>query len=249
MGKWRGMMSPKHEVALRAILLTGLGLVLYSKLHSGAIAFYVSRRFIWLIWGASLTLQLLGIIQWIRLLVMDPAKVESFDTHGLPVWSYAAILVPILLGTFIPHQPLGAGTVKNRGLTSVVSVSKKTSVLALPRPAERDIVDWMRSFDSNPDPEVFDGQPVDVTGFVYHNPRLPVDQFMIARFLITCCVADASAVGLPVRYKEACKLKQDTWVRVKGVSLSGEVMGESMPIILAGEVKVVHQPEDPYLNP
>ena len=33
------------------------------------------------------------------------------------------------------------------------------------------------------------------------------DQFMVARFLIVCCVADAIPVGLPVRYAEAIHLE------------------------------------------
>jgi putative membrane protein len=72
---------------------------------------------------------------------------------------------------------------------------------------------------------------------------------MVARFTISCCVADASAIGLPVARQETNTLPQDTWVRVQGAFEVGEFQGDSLPILQAASVEAVAQPEHPYLYP
>ena len=89
-------MSPRREAFFRTILLIGLGLFLYSRLLSGAIAFYINRRFIWLTWGATLTLLIMGIAQGQRIRSLK-SQISDPKSPGLPVWSYLALLVPLFL--------------------------------------------------------------------------------------------------------------------------------------------------------
>jgi uncharacterized repeat protein (TIGR03943 family) len=239
--------SPRREAFYRTIILIGLGLFLYSRLSSGAITFYINQRFAWLTWGATLALLIMGIAQGqqIRNLKSQPPNPKSL---GLPIWSYLALLVPLFLGVVIPPQPLGASVAGNRGLISAAGVAQE-AVSSPGVPARRDILGWLRAFGPEPDPEAFAGQTVEVVGFVYRDEEMAADQFMVARFLIVCCVADAIPVGLPVHYAEAAHLELDTWVRVKGTFAAGEVRGERLPIIVADEVTVVSQPVQPYLYP
>jgi uncharacterized repeat protein (TIGR03943 family) len=252
--------SPRREVFFRTIILIGLGLFLYSRLLSGAITFYINRRFTWLTWGAALALLIMGIVQGQRLLAMRSraarpvqprqARDSASSGHGLPVWSYLALLIPLLLGVVIPPQPLGASVAGNRGLTSAAGIAQGEAISSVDNvPARRDILGWLRAFGPEPAPEAFAGQTVDVVGFVYRDEEMPADQFMVARFLIVCCVADAIPVGLPVHYAEAAHLELDTWVRVRGTFVAGEVWGEWLPVIAAEEVAVVSQPAQPYLYP
>jgi hypothetical protein len=63
--------------------------------------------------------------------------------------------------------------------------------------AERTVLDWLHTFSASSDPaQEFAGQPVDVVGFVYHDPRLPEGKLLVNRFTVSCCVADASPVPL-----------------------------------------------------
>jgi uncharacterized repeat protein (TIGR03943 family) len=191
----------------------------------------------------------MGIAQGQR--ILNPkSQISNLKSLGLPAWSYLALLVPLLLGVVIPPQPLGASVAGNRGLTSTAGIAQGEAGLSLPGvPARRDILGWLRAFGPEPDPEAFAGQTVVVVGFVYHDEEMPADQFMVARFVIVCCVADAIPVGLPVRYAEAPHLELDTWVRVEGTFAAGEVRGERLPIIVADEVTAVSQPAQPYLYP
>jgi uncharacterized repeat protein (TIGR03943 family) len=240
-------LSPRREAFFRTILLIGLGLFLYSRLLSGAITFYISRRFTWLTWGATLALLVMGIAQGQRILNLKSQNPIS-KSPGLPVWSYLVLLVPLVLGMVIPPQPLGASVAGNRGLTSAAGIAQE-GTLPPGVPARRDILGWLRAFGPDPDPEAFAGQTVEVVGFVYRDEEMAADQFMVARFLIVCCVADAIPVGLPVRHAEATHLELDTWVRVKGTFTAGEVWGERLPVIAAEEVIAVSQPAQPYLYP
>jgi uncharacterized repeat protein (TIGR03943 family) len=72
---------------------------------------------------------------------------------------------------------------------------------------------------------------------------------MAARFTIACCVADASAIGLPVRWAAASELAQGAWVQVRGQIEVETVDGELRPVLHAETLEIVPQPEHPYLYP
>jgi putative membrane protein len=98
--------------------------------------------------------------------------------------------------------------------------------------------------------EAFSGQPADVTGFVYRDVRFDAPgQFMVARFAISCCVADASAIGLIVQWPKASVLARDSWVHVQGRFSVQDINGQRTPILLADAVDLTTQPEHPYLYP
>ena len=78
--------------------------------------------------------------------------------------------------------------------------------------------------------------------------------FMVARFTISCCVADASAVGMPVHWPQdaapsSALPESDAWVQVHGTFQLGEFGGNLFPILQADSLAVVAEPEHPYLYP
>ena len=81
-------------------------------------------------------------------------------------------------------------------------------------PAQRSLTDWVRLLRSQPDPQLFNGDPVRISGFVLPVPDQPPQ---IARLLVRCCLADASPVGLPVRWPSDQPLpKADQWLAIEG---------------------------------
>jgi putative membrane protein len=93
------------------------------------------------------------------------------------------------------------------------------------------------------------GQPADITGFVYREPSFDENQFMVARFTVSCCVADASAIGIVVVDDAAADLRTDAWVRVQGTMQVGDVRGERAPVLHASAIEQIEQPAHPYLYP
>jgi putative membrane protein len=96
---------------------------------------------------------------------------------------------------------------------------------------------------------VFDGQQADVVGFVYHDARLAEGQFLVGRFTVTCCVADAAAIGMIVIWPPAQALPANAWVRVRGAVSAATLDGRPIPLIAAESVEQVAEPDNPYLYP
>jgi len=85
-------------------------------------------------------------------------------------------------------------------------------------PAQRTLTDWVRLIRSQPDPGLFVGDPVRISGFVLPIPGEPPQ---IARLLVRCCLADAAPVGLPVRWPASGPPPQaDQWLAIEGVLAS-----------------------------
>ena len=81
-------------------------------------------------------------------------------------------------------------------------------------PAQRSLTDWVRLLRSQPDPQLFDGDPVRISGFVLPMPDSPPQ---LARLLVRCCLADATPVGLPVRWPAGDPLpRADQWLAIEG---------------------------------
>ncbi len=114
---------------------------------------------------------------------------------------------------------------------------------------ERNILDWLKLFNYESDVSQFYGQKASVIGFVYFDKALNKNQFLVSRFVISCCAADAFALGMAVDWDQAATLKQDSWVLVKGTVNSVTLNGQVVPLIEAESVQAVPAPEQPYLFP
>lgn len=236
---------------LKAALLLGLGVYFAYNILSGNLSNYINIRFAWLSYVAAFLFLLIGGYSAFHLLRAHRGghDHEHHDhQHGSISWGAIAIVaVPLVLGTLIPSRPLGAEAID--GNVSISASAGNITTFAID-PLQRNVLDWLRVFNAgSPDSGEFNGQPADVTGFVYLEPTFAEDQFMVARFTISCCVADASAIGLPVRWSETAALPQGDWVRVQGSFQQGEFRGEPMPILHADSIEIVEQPEHPYLYP
>jgi uncharacterized repeat protein (TIGR03943 family) len=162
------------------------------------------------------------------------------------------VALPVLLGLLIPASPLGASAIANRGISANAPLSFNASgslfQLEVP-PNDRTILDWVRMFNFEEDPAKMSGEVADVVGFVYHDPRLHDGQFMVGRFTLSCCVADAFAIGMIVEWSEAVDLPDNRWVRVKGGVDVLHLDGQTLPLIHAESVQEVAEPAQPYLFP
>ena len=90
-------------------------------------------------------------------------------------------------------------------------------------PAQRSLTDWVRLLRSQPDPKLFAGDPVRISGFVLPMEGEPPQ---LARLLVRCCLADASPVGLPVHWPAGqAPFPADQWLAIDGVMGLGPAPG------------------------
>jgi uncharacterized repeat protein (TIGR03943 family) len=238
---------------LKTAILLGLGLYFVYNIVSGNLTNYINIRFAWLSYVAAVLFLLIGGFSLLNLLRRrNHAHAHAHHDHdhgsgGMSWFALAVVATPLLLGTLIPSRPLGAEAIE--GDISVNSASLGSVTTFAVNPQDRNVLDWLRVFNSTTDYSELNGQPADVIGFVYLEPNFGADQFMVARFTISCCVADASAIAMPVAWDQAADLPQGEWVRVQGAIQTGEFRGERMPIVQAASVELIAQPEHPYLYP
>ncbi len=71
--------------------------------------------------------------------------------------------------------------------------------------------------------EKYEGYTVVITGFVYKDPELlQADEFVPARLMMSCCVADLAPAGFLCKYENASELKADSWITVEGTLIIGQ---------------------------
>jgi uncharacterized repeat protein (TIGR03943 family) len=161
------------------------------------------------------------------------------------------MLVPLLIGVLIPARPLDSSALTTKGFnTNAPLVSGDSSAQLFETDSEeRNILDWLKLFNYERDVSQFYGQRASVIGFVYFDEALGKNQFLVSRFVVSCCAADGYALGMAVNWNEAAALEQDSWVLVKGTVNSVTLDGQVIPLIEADSVQAVPAPEQPYLFP
>jgi putative membrane protein len=95
--------------------------------------------------------------------------------------------------------------------------------------------------------QAFIGREINIKGFVYRPKSLPLHQFMVARFEISCCAADGMPSGLVVESPDSTKFKNDTWVEVQGTIAQGTYENQPMPLLKAKKITVISPLPNPYV--
>lgn len=255
-------MSWRAYHRLQGLIFVGWGLLILYFIVSGKILFYINRRFVFLILLTGVVfIGLAAVVLTALKKEKQPdgganahphEEVETHSENRPPAWSLLILVLPLILGTIIPPRPLGSSVLANRGVNATAPLGKlqnsSTTAIGLSS-SEKSVLDWVADFNSGADPTPYVGQQASVTGFVYHDPRMSKDQFLVGRFVVTCCVADALALGMVVDWPGADKLVDNTWVQVKGAVDIASLGGERLPGIGASEVKPINTPDQPYLFP
>jgi uncharacterized repeat protein (TIGR03943 family) len=239
---------------LQTLVVLGLGFYLFSTFNSGKLLWYINARF------AILTL--IGMLMLFALAgnaleVMRRSRrsgqnhQHAHQEHSHSPWSLAWLALPVFLGLIIPARPLGSSAAEIRGISisAPLAAGGVQPRLLEAAPDERNVLDWIRLFNYESDLAAYLGQTANVIGFVYSDPRLPAGHFLVARFTVSCCVADAFAIGMAVEWPGAGELPADQWVKVKGPVQGLEIDGQRIPLIQAETVTPVDPPDQPYLYP
>jgi uncharacterized repeat protein (TIGR03943 family) len=240
----------------QALILMSLGFFLGFKIINGSLSWYINQRF------APLTF--IGII---LLSIMAQAIARQREKEAEPEHDHGHehehehdhvagsnllfLLIPLAIGVLIPARPLDSTALSTRGFTtsSALVGSGASSTTFEAASERRTILDWIKIFNYESDLSPYLNQEAAVIGFVYHDDKLPKNQFYVSRFVVSCCAADGFALAMVVEWPEAASLKQDTWVSVQGPVDALKVDDRNTPIIKAKTIDIVPAPDQPYLYP
>jgi len=222
---WRGLaLALWALVLLRSALDGRLDLLLRAVFHP----------LVALAGGLLLALAVLQLVVAVR----DPLARSEAGRRSTGLTLAATALVASLVWTLPPLPSFAdlAGQ-RPRDETGIEELS-----FVLP-PAQRSLTDWVRLLRSQPDPRLFDGDPVRISGFVLPQPDAPPQ---LARLLVRCCLADAAPVGLPVRWPPATTPPQaDQWLAIEGVMALEGPPGSEQLVVVPREVQVIPRPARP----
>ena len=149
------------------------------------------------------------------------------------------LAAPLML--LIPPRPSFSTLAANRSSGALEGESETLTFLSPPE--QRSLTDWVRLLRSQPDPELYRGDPVRISGFVMPTPQAaPV----LARLTVRCCLADATPVGIPVIWPEGESLKADEWLAVSGEMGVERVGGVLRSVVIATTVQPIPKPKRPF---
>jgi uncharacterized repeat protein (TIGR03943 family) len=224
---------------VESTLLGCVGVMLLAKAQSGVLVFYIHPRYTPLIVACGLALL---VIAGARMPAMISHAPEPFRRRG---WRYILLTIPLLLGTVVPAQPLGAGNLSSAAFDAVVAPGADS--LDDENTHQWNLFQWAVALSVRGDELL--GREADVVGFVYHDSQQPLDGFFVMRYVITCCTADGNGAGVPVVWRGGAALPADGWVRVRGTIGTTMVGDRVAPALLAASVETVLRPKNPYLSP
>jgi uncharacterized repeat protein (TIGR03943 family) len=196
----------------------------------------------WLI-VAGIAIILVGLVTLIQALRhVEPPEAHGHDhEHAHSVGVGWLLLAPIAALLLVAPPTLGsygverAANVDIRSGTAVFTKLKRTA-----GPVPLTLLEYVqRSFEHGG--ASFNGVPVELTGFVVDAGG--GEGFLLARYQIACCAADARPTVVRVLGTSGTPPHIDTWVTVTGTfrRSTGDV-----PVLDATTVAEIEAPDDPY---
>ncbi|RAV21076.1 TIGR03943 family putative permease subunit [Paenibacillus contaminans] len=95
----------------------------------------------------------------------------------------------------------------------------------------------------------FVGKKIELSGFVYREDDMQTNQFVVARFQLQCCSADAAPFGVMVEYDRAPSFATDAWVKLSGTLGTTNYGGNEIVVIKAAKIEKIAEPKNVYVYP
>lgn len=93
----------------------------------------------------------------------------------------------------------------------------------------------------------FKGKEITFLGFIYKDKDVAGNKAVVARYGITCCIADASVWGMIVTGQNVEKIPEETWVKITGLLDETTYKGTVFPLVKVNKIEKINKPTDPYV--
>lgn len=239
----RTVASPRSWSPARltdALTLGAWGGLFCYLLLAGRSSLYLSSRTSWVVplGAAMLTLGAIGRLAGARAVTPEPLSRRHALGAGL-------LVVPVIAVLVLPPSALGSYAASKRSSFVGSGLLSKPGDVASGSLSLADIAGALQSNRGARALARRAGSRVSLVGFVTTAPGMPADEFVLTRFLVSCCVADALSVNVRVVGAPPGSMKTDQWVRVEGALYPLE----NEALVDATRVVRIERPAHPYLNP
>lgn len=187
------------------------------------------------------------ILALLLLLAFSAAFISQFSLKSrrplkFDAWAKAAILMmPVFFLLTIYGRSLGTDAFSKRALNTGQSVIQRDAN-QLKLPSRTSTGQATSLLNLLADAEKFDGKRVTAEGMVYRSVKSGDNTFMLFRFAVVCCAADAMPLSVTVKHTANEALINDAWVRVDGIFTIETSNGKQVPSIAADIVQPIPPP-------
>jgi putative membrane protein len=227
------------RVAGAAVLAAWAGLFWFLLL-SGRDALYLSTRTAWVVpvGAVLLTVAALGRLASARTRAPAPMTLRE-------AWALAFMVVPVVLVLTLPPATLGSFSAGKRAGFASAGIATSGGGAETGAISLVDVAAAQTTRGGETALAGRAGERVDLVGFVVRYPDTPADELLLTRYIVTCCVADATVAQVRVVNVQPGAFSANEWVDVTGAIYP---LGREI-IVNATSVVAVPRPEHPYLTP
>lgn len=230
------------------------GLLLLNYWQSGKLNLLIHPNYTLLTVSAAIVLLLLA--AWKAVQLWQRRKsVRPSDTQHITLlpkgWGSAILIGVAIVSFFVTPRAFTSQTALQRGVgdTAIATQVKPQSFRGVSKPEERTLVEWVRTLQVYPEPDAYVGQKAKIQGFAVHPNNLSNQYFLLTRFVITCCAADAYPVSLPIKLTQGDRssFKVDQWFEVEGDVISETLAdGKRQVVVQSSNIRPIVEPKNPY---
>jgi putative membrane protein len=232
-------MRPGLRAVTTAVALGSWAGLFWFLMLSGRTSLYLSSRTDWVVPMGAVILSLAALGRFFTGRHGNEG-VTRRDALGMGV-----LALPVVAILSLPPASLSSFAASRRSSYSSAGFMTSAEDVATGDLSLADVAGALRSRGSMRALVQRAGTEASFIGFVTRDAGQPADEFVLTRFMISCCVADALSVQVRVVGATPGEFGQEEWVRVTGAMypLGSEV------IVDATEIERVPKPAKPYLNP
>jgi uncharacterized repeat protein (TIGR03943 family) len=259
--------TPRQRAAAWAEIVTIFLLAAFFaySFFTGRVRYFVASYYIWLSLGAAVALTLMGVVRVMaHFRGYVSGELEEASAWSVPLSACVAVLIiPVVLALVVDptryssegvrkrmvratgldpqfQQALtwiqGQGPAGARGGSAATSLPENPSIL--------DVLTVLQ----NGDRKAVEGKFVTLVGQADLPDGDKSKRFQIYRLVVTCCIADATAVSVDVARTDQVALESGGWVRVQGIIKFDSKTDASQPVVhVTGEAARIPEPSEPYL--
>jgi uncharacterized repeat protein (TIGR03943 family) len=207
---------------------------------SGRWALYLSTRTFWVVPTGAVLLTIATVGRLATARVARPEPLPSATS-----WTLGVVALPVVLLMVLPPATLSGYALGRRAGFVGSGVSVSSSDIASGAISFIDVAAAQSSKSGMAALRSRAGEQVTLEGFVWREDGAAADEILLTRYVVTCCVADATSAQVRVVNVPPGRFKPDDWVSVTGriYPLGSEILVD------ASAVQTIPIPERPYLTP
>jgi putative membrane protein len=228
---------------VRTLLLLTWSVFLLWLWLTGETARYLGPRTGWLVPFGGIALGLAALAY-----SRAPTSVERQPLSAGDVLGFGALVLPMVAGLLLAQTQLGALAASKKLTARGIDPSALAELASRNSSGVGFVQVQVAGHNAKFAAEsgIKPGRDVRLEGFVLHAPKSPNGPFELARFYITCCVADSVPIGVTIEPADtrAPSVRRDDWLAV-----SGELVRRGKELELRGSsIRRINAPKHPYLS-